>query len=454
MKNSNQNNQNSITEGVIWKQLLVFFFPILIGTFFQQLYNTVDAVVVGQFAGKEALSCVGGSSAIIINLIVGFFTGLTSGCAVIISQQFGAGHNTNLEKAIHTAYAFAITGGIVLGAFAFMIAPKMFVLMNTPEELMHDSILYIRVYFAGLVFLLVYNMGSAILRAMGDSKKPLYYLIICSIVNIILDILLVYVFNLGVLGVAIATLISQVISSILVTYELMRTKLGVQLKLSKIRYHKQIFLSMLRIGLPTGIQSSMYSISNVIVQTTLNGFGVDTMAAWTAFGKIDSFFWMINNAFGISISTFVGQNYGAGKHGRIRKGVKECFAMSMVASFAIMISFMAFGPFLLGMFTNDANVIAIGYSMMKVIVPTYFTFLFIEIFSGTLRSEGLVAVPTLITIFGVCVLRIAWVKIIIPHGTIEQICACYPVTWIASAIAMTVYYFYKQGKVLRKSDLI
>ena len=441
--------ENSITEGVIWKQLLIFFFPILIGTFFQQMYNTIGAVVFGQFAVKEALSCVGGSSAMIINLIVGFFTGLTAGCSVIISQHFGAARKEALNKSVHTAYAFAISGGVVFGILGIWLSPFLFKMMNTPAELMKDSVIYIRIYFSGLVFVLIYNMGSSILRAIGDSKRPLYYLIICSVINIILDLLFVWGFSLGVVGVAVATLISQLISAILVTACLMYRCASIKLRLKDIRYDSQTFGAMMRIGLPTGIQSSMYNISNVIVQSTLNGFGVDTMAAWTAYGKIDSFFWMINNAFGIALTTFVGQNYGAGKYNRIRKSVKECMAMALVTCAVISVAYMMYGPFLLRLFTSDVNVITIGYSMMQVICPTYFIFIFIELFSGTLRAEGHVAIPTLITIVGVCVLRILWVKVIVPGGTIGQICACYPVTWIASAVPMTIYYFFKQNKVLK-----
>ena len=209
--------QNGILEGVIWKQLLIFFFPILIGTFFQQLYNTVDTVIVGQFAGKEALSSVGGSSAQIINMVVGFFTGLTAGGTVLISQAYGASHKQRLEDALHTSYAFGILGGVGLGVLGVVLAPLILAWMNTPAELMEMSTLYIRIYFSGLVFVFIYNMGAAILRAIGDSKRPLYYLVVCCIVNIVLDLVLVLYCSLGVLGVAVATLVSQAISALMVT---------------------------------------------------------------------------------------------------------------------------------------------------------------------------------------------------------------------------------------------
>ena len=419
--------ENKITEGVIWKQLLLFFFPILVGTFFQQLYNTVDAVIVGRFVGKEALSCVSGSSGQIINLVVGFFTGLSAGATVMISQHFGAKNEEQLHKALHTAYAFAITGGIIAGVIGVVMTRMVLKWMNTPENLLPDSTLYVRIYFAGLLFIFVYNMGAAILRAIGDSKRPLYFLIICCIVNIILDLVLVLGFKMGVLGVAVATLIAQ-----------------------GIRIHKSVLKTMLAIGLPTGIETSMYSISNVIVQAALNGFGVDTMAAWAAFGKIDSLFWMINSAFGIAATTFVGQNFGAGKMDRVRKGTRECLGMALVTAILLSVILMSAGRFLFGIFTTDANVVEIGLSMMQIISPTYFLFVFIEVYSGALRAQGHVIVTTAMTMIGICVLRVVWVTWIVPDGTLSQIVACYPITWLVSAVGMIIYYHYKQKKILEK----
>lgn len=441
--------QNKIIEGTIWKQLLLFFFPILIGTFFQQLYNTVDAVIVGQFAGKEALSSVGGSSSQIINLVVGFFTGLSAGATVIISQYFGAKNNIQLQRALHTAYAFSIVGGVLAGIAGILATPAILRLMNTPEVLMADSTLYVRIYFAGLLFIFIYNMGSAILRAIGDSKRPLYYLIVCCVINILLDLILILVFHLGVLGVAVATLAAQGVSAVLVTQALMFHTDSLKLRLGEIKIHKDALGAMLRIGLPTGIQSCMYSVSNIIVQTALNNFGVDTMAAWAAFGKIDSIFWMINSAFGIAATTFVGQNFGAGKWERVRKGTRECLSMALMAAVALSIILMTAGRFLFGIFTADGAVVEIGLRMMGIISPTYFLFTFIEIYSGALRAQGHVLVTTVMTMVGICLLRIVWVTMIVPEGTLEEIIACYPVTWVLCAVGMIVYYIYKQKRILK-----
>ena len=299
---------NGIIEGIIWKQLLMFFFPILIGIFFQQLYNTVDTIIVGKFVGKEALSSVGGSSSQIINLVIGFFTGISTGASVLVAQYFGAKDENGVHNTLHTAYAFAILGGFVFGIIGIWFAPDILRWMNTPEELMLESTKYVRIYSAGMVFAFVYNMGAAILRAVGDSKRPLYLLIVCCIINIVLDFVFVLGFNSGVAGVGIATLLSQAISAILVTLLIMYRTKELKFELKKLCMKQDFLKKLLWIGLPTGMESVMYSFSNVVIQAALNDFGVDTVAAWTAFGKIDGFFWMINNAFGTSIVTFVGQN--------------------------------------------------------------------------------------------------------------------------------------------------
>ena len=257
-------------------------------------------------------------------------------------------------------------------------------------------------------------------------------------------------FRLGVLGVAVATLIAQGISAVLVSVALMYHTAGLKLIPREIKIHKSVLKNMLTIGLPTGIESSMYSISNVIVQAALNGFGVDTMAAWAAFGKIDSLFWMINSAFGIAATTFVGQNFGAGKMDRVRKGTKECLGMAFVTAILLSVILMSAGRFLFSIFTTDANVVEIGLGMMQIISPTYFLFVFIEVYSGSLRAQGHVLVSTAMTMLGICVLRVVWVTWIVPDGTLSQIVACYPVTWFVSAVGMIIYYHYKQKKILEK----
>ena len=312
---------NRITEGVIWKQIMYLFFPILLGTFFQQFYNTVDMVIVGRFVGTEALASVGGSSALIINFVVGFFTGLGGGASVIISQYYGAKIEKKLNDSIHTAYAFAIAGSVLITILGIMVSPWLLEIMNTPEELLVDSAAYLRIYFGGIIFVFINNIGSGILRALGDTRRPLIYLIVCCFINIVLDLVTIIVFHMGIAGAALATVIAQGVSAVLVTIALMRSKDIYKLELRKIRFHKRILLSELYIGLPTGIQSTTYSLSNMILQTTVNSFGTVVTAAWATLGKLDAIVWMISGAFGIAVTTFVGQNYGAGKYTRLHKGI-------------------------------------------------------------------------------------------------------------------------------------
>lgn len=303
---------NSITGGVIWKTLLSFFFPILLGTFFQQLYNTADAVIVGQFVGKQALAAVGGATSTLINLLVGLFVGIASGAAVIISQLYGARDGERTQRAVHTTMAFALAGGLGLMIVGWAISPWALRAMNTPEDVLPHSVTYIRVYFLGIIANFIYNMGSGILRAIGDSRRPLYFLMVCCLLNIALDVLLVVVIPLGVLGVAIGTFLSQVVSAGLVLLSLTRTTQIYHLNLRQIAFDLPMLRRIVVIGIPAGLQSVMYSISNIIIQSSINTFGTDAAAAWTAYGKIDGFFWMIMSAFGVAITTFSGQNFGAG----------------------------------------------------------------------------------------------------------------------------------------------
>lgn len=443
-----EKQDNGITEGVIWKQLLMFFFPILIGIFFQQLYNTVDTVIVGRFVGKEALSSVGGSSSQIINLVIGFFTGISTGASVLVAQYYGAKDENGVYQTLHTSYAFAILGGLVFGVLGIWLAPDILRWMNTPEELIAESTQYVRIYSAGMVFVFVYNMGAAILRAVGDSKRPLYLLIICCGINIVLDFVFVLGFESGVAGVGYATLLSQAISAILVTLLIMYRTKELKLELNKLCLKPDFLKKLLWIGLPTGIESAMYSISNVIIQAALNDFGVDTVAAWAAFGKIDGFFWMINNAFGTAIVTFVGQNFGAGKPERIRKAVRIWLMIAVAAAFTISGLILLNDRFLLGFFTSDSAVIDIGVRMVWSIAPYFFLFEFIEILSGALRAEGFVMVSTLMVFCGTCLFRIVWVLFIAAGKSLEMILCCFPITWSIGAVMFIVYYWWKQKRVL------
>ncbi len=446
--NEIESKENQIIHGVIWKQLLLFFFPIVLGTFFQQIYNTADAIVVGRFVGTEALAAVGGSTSQIINLIVGFFVGLSSGATVVISQYYGAHDRENLSKALHTAFAFSLVGSVVITTVGLICSPILLRVMNTTEEVIGPSATYLRIYFGGILFVFIYNIGSSILRAVGDSRRPLYYLIVRCIINIVLDIVLVVGLGMGVAGAAIATVFAQGVSAVLVVMALCRSTDLFRLELRKIRFHREALELLIKIGLPAGLQSVMYSFSNVIIQTALNAFGTNTMAAWTACGKIDSFFWMVINAFGISITTFVGQNYGARKFGRMRKSVRICIAMAVGASISISAIFILFGRYVYQLFTTDAAVVEIGMHMITMMAPAYAIYVFIEIYSGALRGTGDVLVPMLMTCGGVCVLRILWMMFVVPlKPVIDTIIYSYPISWTLTALMFIFYYRKKCAQI-------
>ena len=435
---------NQIIEGAIWKQILFFFFPILLGTFFQQFYNTIDMVIVGRFVGTEALASVGGSSGQIVNLVVGFFTGLSAGAGVTISQYYGAKNEKGVNDSLHTAYALAIAGGIIFMILGVALSPTILRWMNTPEDILPLSTIYLRIYFAGILFVFIYNIGSGILRSLGDSKTPLYVLIICCIVNIILDLCFVLFLKMGVAGVAIATLIAQAISAVLVTMVLMKSTDIYRLELRKIRFNARLLKAQMYLGVPGGVQSVMYSLSNIIIQTAVNGFGTNATAAWAAHGKLDAMFWMINGAFGVSITTFAGQNYGAGKFDRVKKGAFTCLVMHQVTALFISAMLLTFRYPLFGIFTSDAEVAATGARMLRVIAPCYAVFSFIEIFSGTLRAMGDVLIPMFLTLFGVCLFRVIWILVIVPmNPSLEMIVVNYPVSWSLTAVLFITYFRYR-----------
>lgn len=432
---------NQITEGVIWKQLLLFFFPILFGTFFQQLYNTIDAMIVGRYVGKEALSAVGGITGTLINLLVGFFVGLSSGATVIISQYYGAKRPKHVSLAVHTAIAFCLVGGIALMILGIILAPFALRATGTPAEIIPYAVLYMRIYFIGIIGNLIYNIGSGILRAIGDSKRPLYFLIVSCFVNIVLDLLFVVVFHMGVAGAAWATILSQLVSALLVIYVLTHTKESYRLMLRNIRIAPDMLARIIQIGFPAGLQSVMYSVSNVVIQAGVNGLGTDTVAAWTAYGKLDGLFWMMINAFGISITTFVGQNYGAKKIERVRKGICTCLVMAFAASIFLSTFLYIAGGLILHLFTTDLVVWQIGLNILHFLVPTFFTYVCIEILSGALRGMGDCWVPMAMTCVGVCVLRVIWIIFVAPlRPDIFTVSFCYPLTWTITSLLFIIYY--------------
>ena len=444
---------NGITEGRISQQLLLFFFPILFGTFFQQLYNTVDAIVVGQYLGTEALAAVGGGTGTAINLLIGFFTGLSSGATVIISQFYGAKDYKDTNKAIHTAMLIAILGGIIILAVGILFTRPILELIGTPEDVIGLAEEYMRIYFLGSVFNTVYNMGAGIFRALGDSKKPLYFLIVSCVVNIILDVLFVGFTDMGVAGAAWATIISQAASAILVIIYLRKLDSDIRLSLRHLKIDSSILRNTLRIGLPTGIQSILYTISNLLIQANVNAFGTATAAAWAAYGKLDAVYWMAINAFGIAATTFVGQNYGAKLYDRVRSGVRISLAMGTVITLFLTGAFLLLQDKGLMLFTSDSEVLSIGVEILLILVPTWITYMPIEILSGVMRGCGKTLIPTIITIVGICGLRALWLEIVPAiRPTLLSVFLCYPISWIITSAAIIIYYYW--GDVLPKRNKV
>ncbi|MCR4600111.1 MAG: MATE family efflux transporter [Clostridia bacterium] len=441
--------ENPITNGIIWKQLLIFFFPIMIGAFFQQLYNTMDAVIVGNYIGKEALSSVGGSSGQILMLVFTAFIGLATGATVIIAQHYGSQDREKLEKTLHTTYAFAVAGGLLMGALGVFFSRSFLDLLDTPENLMEMSVTYVNILMGGLVFTLIYNFGAGILRAVGDSRRPLHILIASCILNIALNYIFVVILGLGVAGAGAATVISQAVSAGIITWLLMYRTDGMRLKLRKLRIDPGVLARVLRIGVPTAFAECMYCVSNLIIQAALNRMGIDQVAAWTAYGRIDAMWWMMDEAFAIAAMTFVGQNYGAGKADRIRSATAEVLGMHMLVGILGSAIFIGFAPSLLGLFTDDANVIAIGAGIAKIITPFYPVFAIFEILSATLRAENHVMFSTGVNLFGICVFRIFWVRMIADAGDFRSVMNCYPISWVLIAALITVYFVIVQRKILR-----
>lgn len=434
---------NGITEGSIFGQMLLFFFPILFGTFFQQLYNTADAVVVGRFVGKQALAAVGGTTSTLINLMVGFFVGLSSGATVVISQYYGAKKADKVHWAVHTSVAFSVIGGVLFMAVGLVGARWALTAMHTPEDVMDHAVTYIRIYFLGMVPNLLYNMGAGILRAVGDSRRPLYFLIGSCFVNIILDVVLVAVLRMGVAGAALATISSQLFSAILVILCLTRTQDMYKVEWRKIRIDSRMLQRIIRIGIPAGMQSVMYNISNIIIQAGVNNLGTDNVTAWATYGKVDGLYWMMINALGISVTTFVGQNYGARRMDRVRKGAGACMVIGVVLTAIVSTALYFWGYLFIELFTSDPQVQLISQSLIRFMVPTFITYITIEILSGTLRGVGDAWMPLIITGVGVCLVRVIWIIFALPHfNTILAAAFCYPMTWALTSVAFAVYYYF------------
>lgn len=436
-----------ITEGVIWKQLLLFAMPLLISNFLQQFYNTAGSAIVGKFISDDALAAVGSTGAL-TGMIIGLFIGLATGAGVVIAQYFGARDVDNLQDAIHTALALSVISSVILMVLGTTGAPALLRFMKSPENVIDMSVTYLRVYFIGILPSMVYNIGAGIMRAIGDSKRPLYYLLISCALNIILVLVFINVFHWGVAGVAWATNIAQLLSAVLVMMSLMKTTEIYRVEIKKIRIHPHMIQRIVKIGVPAGLQSVVISLSNVIIQSRINQFGSAAMAAASAMSKIDGFLYMLINAFGLAITTFVGQNIGAGKYERTRKSIKICMFMVIGLSIILSCILTLNGNFLFRIFTDSEEVLSFGRKMMYLILPLYPILSFNEVLSGAIRGTGNSIVPMVISLIGMCVIRMIWIATVTKMwDDIVAVYLCYPITWTVTGIVFIIYYIKTSKKL-------
>ena len=440
MSNIKKTKTLDMTEGNIAKLLITFAIPLLLGNIFQYLYNTVDSLVVGNFVGKEALAAVG-STTYIINTLVMFFGGISVGASVIISRYFGAHDDETLHQAIETTMALTFIGSILCTVAGIALSPLLLRFMDTPEDVLPSSSVYLRIYFGGITGLMVYNMGSGILRAVGDTKRPLYFLIFSSIMNIILDLLFVVVFGLGIAGVAYATVLAQMISAVLVLMLLTKTKEKYRLIWKDLRVDMQLTKEILSVGFPVGLQQAVTSFSNVYVQSYINSFGSAGMAGWSSFTKIDSFLSLPLQSIAQAITTFAGQNVGAKNLGRVKDGVKTALKISVPLIFVMACFLYVFAPQLVSLFNRDPEVVYYGTLFMRLCVMVVPVTCLTQIFSGTMRGAGSAKIPMYIMLTSYVVFRQIYLFVMsnLAHS-LYTIGFGYPAGWILCAILTTLAY--------------
>jgi len=430
----------SLTEGPIWKAMLLFALPVLLGNVFQQLYNTFDAWCVGHYRGDEALAAVSSSGSLIF-MMVSFFNGVAMGAGVVIARLFGAKQFDSMRKAIHTAIAFGLVTGVLLTAIGILLTPAILRLMGTPADVLPQSISYFRWYFAGAIFIVMYNIFVGILHAVGDSRHPLYYLIFSTFVNIGLDMLFVGALGLSVGAAAVATTISQGISAVLCLIHLLRVKAPYRISLKEIRFHGKSLAEIIRYGIPSGIQNSVIAIANVFVQSNINSFGKAAMAGCGAYSKLEGFAFLPVTCFTQALSTFVGQNLGAHRHDRVKKGVGFGIACSCIMAEVIGVLSYLFAPQLIGMFTETQTALNYGTEHMQTICLFYCLLAFSHCIAGIMRGAGKATVPMFTMLAIWCVFRVSYITVAVRYiPKLTTVSWAYPITWSLSSIVFLIYF--------------
>lgn len=447
MKRENVN----LTEGVIWKSLLTFTLPLLLSALLQQLYNTVDLLIVGRFAGKIDMAAIGASGAITV-LVVALFMGLSTGASVLVAQHYGAKDRAALSKVVHTNFAIALYGGLVLTIFTVIFTPQFLAWIDTPPEVMGPAVRYMRILFAGLIPVMVYNMGSAVLRSVGDSVRPFNFLAIAAGLNIVLDLIFVGAFKMGAVGAGIATVLAQSVSGILVLLSLLKTTDIYRLRMKRIRFHKETLNHIVAIGLPAAVSGGLISLSNVIIQAQINVFGAQAIAGVAAASRVDGFVFTSLEAFALAITTFVGQNIGAKKPKRLKSGIITALVMTLLFVASVSSILVIFRTPLMKIFTSEKDVIFYGTKMIVILAPFYVIFSVTEVLSGAIRGSGTAVPIMIITLIGMFIVRLGWIFTAMPmYKTIDIICWSYPISWVFTCILTLIYYF--KGKWRKNMDV-
>lgn len=430
LRKNKRDYELDMIHGKMIPKIMAFAFPLMLTSMLQLLYNAADVVVVGRFVGPESLAAVGSTGAL-INLIVNVFLGLSIGTNVIAANYYGAGDYKNTQETVHTSITISLIGGVVLGIFGYIFGGTFLSWMGSPEDVLPLATQYIKIYFIGMPFNMLYNFGAAVLRAVGDTRRPLYFLMFSGMVNVVLNLVFVIVFHMGVAGVAWATIISQMISSLLVVICMVRSEGFVHLNLKKLGVNGHKLAAIARVGLPAGFQGACFSISNVLIQSSVNSYGSIVVAGNSAAQNLEGFIYTAMNAFHQAAITFTGANIGAGKNSRIRKTLGACTLLVTLVGMVMGLGSVAIAGTLLRIYSTDAQVIASGLIRFRIIAGTYFLCGIMDVFCGVMRGMGRSMVPMLVSVMGACVFRIAWIYLVLPQfNSLNMLYISYPISWI------------------------
>jgi putative MATE family efflux protein len=444
---------NNLTDGPMFKKYIYFIIPIILSGYMQQLYNTADTAVVGMFAGDTALAAVGCTGSL-INLIINLFLGLAIGTNVVCARFYGAGDRQGLQNTIHTSILISVIFGVFLTAVGIAFSRPLLSMMGTTAEIIEEATLYMKIYFIGAPASMIYNFGSAILRAAGDTKRPLYILMISGLVNVLLNLFCVIVLHLGVAGVAIGTIASQIVSAVIVLFLLSRAKDEFRFSFPKLRIHKKEMIKITAIGIPSGLNGAMFSSSNVIIQSAINSFGKVAVAGAAAANNIEAYGWWILNAVEQGAVSFAGQNMGAKRFDRVKKIARIALLTGVVGALSFCIAMYKYGPTLLGLFADDASragVVEMGMVRLMICTISYVLFTPFQVMAGVLKGMGKVAACTIVSAIFVCLFRVVWVFAVFPFNpTLEMLYISYPVSWSISSVVMTFVYIYVRNHVFKK----